>query len=154
MDEVKQLFSGQAEQTQDPEQVPLASKAIWSLYPRRNKIGLSFPLRSALCAADAWFLSPVWRSERGSCSKQILIHSGRDLSLSVVFTDLPLALFSASGGKRFPLLSEGHEWLLCWWVFMLGRSGLWVPTPKTQDCHYPSLSYHVVVMCSLNTIGV
>ncbi|KAI4827048.1 hypothetical protein KUCAC02_030475 [Chaenocephalus aceratus] len=39
-------------------------------------------------------------------SEQILIHSGRDLSLSVVFADLPLALFSASGRKRFPLLGK------------------------------------------------
>lgn len=40
-------------------------------------------------------------------SEQILIHSGGDLSLSVVFADLPLALFSASGGKRFPLGEGG-----------------------------------------------
>lgn len=56
--------------------------------------------------------------------KQILIHSSRDLSLSVVFADLPLTLFSAPGGKCFLLLEKGHECLLCWFVFMSVWSGL------------------------------
>lgn len=84
------------------QQVPLASKAIWSLCPQRNKSGpfISSLLCTLWCRCLVTFDSVAH-------SEQILIHSGGDLSLSVVFADLPLALFSASGGKRFPLGEGG-----------------------------------------------
>lgn len=62
--------------------------------------GLSFSPGPALCGAEAWVLSPMWRSECGA-QQADPDHHGRDLSQSVVFAYLPLALFSALERKRF-----------------------------------------------------
>lgn len=76
--------------------------------------GLSFPPCLVLCGAHAWFLSPLWRCECGSQRADPDPQMQGPLSPSVVLADLPLSLFSVSGGKRFPLQGKEHEWWLCW----------------------------------------
>ena len=85
-------------------------------------------------------------------SKQILIHSGGDLSLSVVFADLPLALFSVLGGNVF------HYWRRNMNGSFVGWSSRWFgqvfeSPPRPPGLHIPklSLSYSFTHSCSLYT---
>ena len=111
MDEVKQLFSGQAEQTQDPEQVPLASKAIWSLYPWRNKIGPF--ISSALCALHCRCLVPfarveiwTWLLQQADPNPQ----RQRPLPVCCLYRFAPCSVFSVRG-ETFSI-TEWRTWMV------------------------------------------
>lgn len=69
VDEVKQLFGYASSRLSNPR---IQNRSPWPPRPYDPsahggiRSGLSFPPCSALCGVDAWFLSPVWRSECGS----------------------------------------------------------------------------------------
>lgn len=72
--------------------------------------GLSFPPCSALCGADAWFLSPVWRSERGSQQADPNPQRRGPLPVCCLCRFAPCSVFSV-GGKTFSITGE-RTWMV------------------------------------------